>query len=101
MADGQVSAPRNPILLADYAPPAFLVDDVALDFDLDPAATLVRATLKLRRQAPGPLVLDGRDLQLLSIKLNGEPLGDNRYTQDAKSLTIARCAGCLHAGNRG
>ena len=88
MADGQVSAPRNPILLADYAPPAFLVDDVALDFDLDPAATLVRATLKLRRQAPGPLVLDGRDLQLLSIKLNGEPLGDNRYTQDAKSLTL-------------
>jgi aminopeptidase N len=88
MADGQISASRTQIRLADYAPPSFLVDEVALDFDLDPAATLVRATLKLRRQAPGPLVLDGRDLQLRSIALNGEPLGDNRYIIDAKSLTL-------------
>jgi aminopeptidase N len=88
MADAEISA-RKPIRLADYAAPAFLVDEVALDFDLDPAATLVRAKLKLRRQAPGPLVLDGRDLELRSVKLNAETLGDNRYTLTPSSLTIA------------
>ena len=54
MADGQIS-PRKPVRLADYAAPVFRVDTVALDFDLDPSATFVRATLKLRRQAPGKL----------------------------------------------
>src|SRR5271156_466580 len=79
MADGQIAL-RKPIRLADYSAPVFRVDEVALDFDLDPAATLVRATLQLRRQAPGPLVLDGKDLELRSVTLNGEVLGDNRYT---------------------
>ncbi len=87
MADGQIS-PRKPVRLADYTPPVFRVDEVALDFDLDPAATVVRATLKLRRQAPGPLVLDGKDLELRSVALNGEVLGDNRYALGAQSLTI-------------
>jgi aminopeptidase N len=87
MADGQIS-PRKAIHLADYSKPVFLVDEVALDFDLDPAATIVRATLKLRRQVPGPLVLDGKVMELLSVKLGNEMLGDNRYTLDEKTLTI-------------
>ncbi len=89
MADGEISAPtRKPVRLADYAPPAFRVDEVSLDFDLDPATTIVRSSLKIRRQAPGPLVLDGRQLKLLSVKLNGEALGGNRYVADEKTLTI-------------
>ena len=89
MAEGQNSSlPREPIRLADYTKPTFAVDEVALDFDLDPAATIVRATLKLRRQAPGPLVLDGKRLELRAVKLNDEVLGDNRYTVTDKSLTL-------------
>ena len=87
MADGQIS-PRKPVRLADYTAPVFRVDTVALDFDLDPAATFVRATLNLRRQAPGPLVLNGKDLDLQSVALNGEPLGDNRYALGEFTLTI-------------
>ncbi|MGE4481307.1 aminopeptidase N [Acidocella sp.] len=87
MADGQIP-PRTPVKLADYRPPAYEVEHVALDFELDPAATIVHARLKLRRNAPGPLKLDGRKLELLSISLNGEALGDNRYMLDAESLTI-------------
>lgn len=83
MADGQ-TPPRTPVKLADYRPPAFLVEHVALDFELEPEATIVHARLKLRRNTPGPLKLDGRKLELLSIALNGEALGDNRYTLDAK-----------------
>ncbi len=87
MADGQIS-PRKAINLADYTPPVFLVDEVALDFTLDPAATIVRATLNFRRQAPGPLVLDGRHLELRGIKLNGQALGGNRYVLTESSLTL-------------
>jgi aminopeptidase N len=88
MADGQNSSSRKPIHLADYARPAFAVDEVALDFDLDPSATIVRATLKLRRQAPGPLVLDGKHLELRAVKLNDETLGANRYAVTATALTV-------------
>ena len=35
--------------LADYRPPAFLVDSIALTFDLDPEATRGRAESRLRR----------------------------------------------------
>ena len=95
MADGQIAAPtRSATRLADYAPPAFLVEEVELHFDLDRKATVVRAALKVKRNpaaqhANAPLVLDGRALKLLSVKLNGETLGDNRYSLTDKSLTIA------------
>jgi aminopeptidase N len=90
MADGQIASPeRKAVRLADYAAPAFTVEHVALDFTLDPAATVVKAKLKMRRQAPGPAVLDGRDLDLLEIKLDGEALGGNAYTVAGGKLTIA------------
>ena len=57
--------------LADYAPPVFAVDTVELSFDLDPDRTVVTSRLRLRRQTPGPLWLDGRDLELQSILLDG------------------------------
>jgi len=36
---------------ADYRPPAFVVDELALEFDLDPDATTVTATFGFRRNA--------------------------------------------------
>jgi aminopeptidase N len=90
MADGQIASPeRKAVKLADYAPPAFAVDRVELDFELDPAGTVVQAKISMRRQATGPLVLDGRDLELLSIKLDGEALGGNAYSLAGNKLTIA------------
>ena len=77
------SAPRA-IHRKDYRPPAFLVDRVDLDFDLDPSATIVRARLALRRNpAHGnpaeALRLDGGPLELLDIALDGMPLPQTRY----------------------
>ena len=43
--EARVKAKRR----VDYRPPAFLVDDVALEFDLDPDATGVTATYAFRR----------------------------------------------------
>jgi len=74
------------IFRADYRPPDFLVDAVALEFDLDPQVTRVTATMQVRRREPGraeSLLLDGEDLQLESIELDGHPLGAGRHrTQD-------------------
>ncbi len=87
MADGQIAA-RTPIYLAAYSKPAFTVEHVALEFDLDPQATIVQARLHLRRQGPGPLKLDGKQLELRGIAINGEPLGDNRYSVTDTGLTV-------------
>jgi aminopeptidase N len=69
------------IRLSDYRVPAWHVETVELDFDLDIDATEVSSRLLLRRD-PGqslPLRLDGENLQLLSIVLDGTPLPDTAY----------------------
>jgi aminopeptidase N len=82
-----------PVYRHDYRPPEWLVDQVELDFRLDEAATEVTARLALRRnpaagEGRGPLVLDGQELELLGLALDGEPLGANRYTVDDDQLTV-------------
>jgi aminopeptidase N len=79
--------------LADYRPPAFLVDTVQLAFDLDEAATRVRSRMTLRRNADtnetnAPLTLNGEALTLLRVALNGEELGANRYRIEGETLLI-------------
>ena len=77
----------------DYRPPAFLIDSVALDFDLDPGATIVRSRLALRRNpaasdATAPLRLDGQELTLLGVRLDGEGMSANRYSVTADGLVV-------------
>jgi len=79
--------------LKDYRTPAYLVEQVDLDFYLNPTATQVAATLKLqlnpdRNGVVEPLVLDGENLQLLGIKVDAVPLGSSDYQCDDVSLTI-------------
>ena len=83
-----------PIRLEDYRPPDWLVDGVELDIALDPVATRVRSTLKLRPNengsAPAPLSLDGESLTLSSIALDDEPLAAEHFVATAERLTIAQ-----------
>src|SRR5581483_9601008 len=85
-------ATPHEVRLADYQPPAFLVDHVDLSFDLDAAATRVTSRLTLRRNpdAPkdAPLRLDGHALTLLHIARNGETLGGNQYHIDDGALVL-------------
>src|SRR5688500_8674486 len=74
------------IYLKDYAPPAFRVESVDLDVDIREDHALVRAKLEIRRNASGALVLDGDELELVSVALNGKPV---RYEVAAERLTIA------------
>ena len=64
MADITAPAPQA-VRLADYRPPAFLVDEVELTFELEPLATVVRSLQRLRRNRPGELVLDGMHRYLI------------------------------------
>jgi aminopeptidase N len=78
----------------DYQPPAFIIDQVDLTFDLAAENTVVTATMAIRRnpnsnQSSASLILDGRQLELQSISLDGRPLSADDYLVDEESLTIA------------
>lgn len=79
--------------LKDYRTPAYLVDQVELDFYLNPTATKVISTLKLRLNPDRngviePLVLDGENLHLLGVKVDAVVLPPACYQCDEVSLTI-------------
>ncbi|WP_269533032.1 aminopeptidase N [Chitinimonas sp. BJYL2] len=93
MAKLDVNTPQ-PIQLKDYTPPAFLVDKVDLTFDLEETGTRVTSRLVLHRNpahpdARAPLSLHGRELELESIKLDGESLDGSRYELDGEELTVS------------
>ncbi|WP_118179427.1 aminopeptidase N [Paraburkholderia phosphatilytica] len=76
MADSDIATPAV-IHRADYAPPAFLIDTVALEFDLVPQRTVVRNTMRLRRnpdavRAPR-LELLGEQIEFVAATIDGKP----------------------------
>ena len=77
--------------LADYRPPAWRIAHVELDFDLDFDTTLVRARLHVApdaAQPPAPLRLDGCQLELRAIALDGRPLATDEYVHTADGLEL-------------
>ena len=77
------------VYLKDYTPPAFWIDTVDLDFDIAAGSTTVTATLALRRNpaCPSqPLVLDGEELDTLSVTVNGK---NWPKSETPTSLTLA------------
>ena len=73
------------IHLKDYTPPAFLVTHVELDVDIREDHALVRAKLHVQRNRQGraPLVLDGDELELVSVALDGQPAAHRRHARQA------------------
>ena len=86
------STPQT-VHLKDYVPPAFLVKHVSLDIDLRANFTEVTATLALARNPDAkdpqaPLVLQGEDLELLEVSIDGRPLYDDEHSRTDGRLTI-------------
>ena len=80
--------PATVIRREDYAAPAYWIDTVDLSFDLDPAKTRVLNRMRLRRNpavAPQPLRLDGEDLNLARVLLNG---GGCSFKMDGQTLVL-------------
>jgi len=76
----------------DYTPPEFLVDEIELEFDLDPEGTRVRAVSRMRRRdgGSGACLLDGDGLELISIAVDGRALAAADYRITGDRLEIDR-----------
>lgn len=76
----------------DYRPYPYAIPEVSLEFDLDPDSTLVQSKLRVQRKADAapdaPLVLDGTDLQLISLRVDGRDWPASGYTLDDETLSI-------------
>lgn len=91
-----LDATPQTVYLKDYTPPAFLIHEVSLEFDIGDAATEVTATLTMARNADADssakaerdLVLDGDGLELLSIALDGQAVTADRYHATADRLEV-------------
>ena len=83
---------EHTIYLKDYAPSPYRISAVDLDFRILADGTRVRAQLTVEPRedtAPGtPLVLDGDELRLASIAIDGAPMMLAGYAADENGLTI-------------
>ncbi|HSQ82972.1 MAG TPA: aminopeptidase N [Casimicrobiaceae bacterium] len=80
----------------DYRPPPFVVGKVELEFDLDPEATVVRATFDFRRNPDAlredrrsALILDGEQQEDVAVTLDGRVLRPGEFVLGQGTLTIA------------
>jgi len=80
----------QPIRLADYQRPAFLIEAADLEFQLEPSATRVKARLTVRRNGDHaePLRLNGERLKAVSAAIDGRALGPAEHAIDDEWLTI-------------
>ena len=78
------------IRLQDHRAPDYRIAEIALDFAIDAEATRVKATSKIVRQGAvgAPLVLNGENLKLISVALDGRTLAANAYAIGDETLTI-------------
>ena len=81
------------IQLKDYSPPPFLIDAIDLDVDIRNDDAIVKAKLSVRRNPLGnkavtSLVLDGDELELVSVQLEQSVLPKDQYSLTADKLTI-------------
>lgn len=81
------------IYLNDYRVPDFLIERTELYFDLRDGYTNVSSKLSIKRngesqQLDAPLVLQGEEMKLLSVTLDGVVLDAESYSVTNESLTL-------------
>ena len=74
----------------DYRPYPFDVAETLLHFDIHDGETTVDCELAVARRdgAGGDLVLNGVDVELLRLAVDGRELGGNEYVVEGETLTI-------------
>ncbi|WP_206952482.1 aminopeptidase N [Trinickia acidisoli] len=82
---------------ADYTPPAFLIDTVDLEFDLTPERTVVRNTMRVRRNPTvvraSNLELAGEQLEFIRAAVDGHPNVNVRVHE--RGLTVYDVPDCF------
>ena len=88
---GQETPPT--IYLKDYQPAPFVIDNLFLDFVLEPRATRVTSRMELRPnsasdQKNAALTFSGEKITLVGVKLNGQKLEAPSFMLTESELTI-------------
>ena len=83
------------IYLKDYNPPEYLIEHIELNFELDEEQTLVRSSMKLRRNPACraevmSLNLMGEELALIGAALDGVELAESDYNISPEAMVIHR-----------
>jgi aminopeptidase N len=82
----------NPVRLADYRTTAYAIDTVELDVAFAPHATRVKSRLSVRRRdgtpEGTPLLLDGDDLSLVGVAIDGTMLSAEAYVTAPSQLLL-------------
>lgn len=92
------SQSRKPVekFRKDYKTPAYWIKNVSLTFVIEEGNTQVNALLQVQRNpeysAPQPMELNGEELDLKSIEVNGKPLLSAQYSIQKQLLTIEAAA---------
>ena len=76
--------------LADYKPYEFEIKTTELSFDIQEGQTTVDSRLQIERVNPDAtdIFLDGTDLDLLRVCVNGRELSGNEYQVNEEGMTI-------------
>ena len=86
----------RPHRLVDYRTPDWLVETVELDVSFTrrrrACAQLWHSSPNPQAEAPAPLMLDGDELQLTWLKLDGQLLAADAYSATPDGLTIPAAA---------
>src|SRR4051812_37682331 len=80
----------RPIHLKDYRPADFRISTIDLDFVLTPENTRVAAKMRMQRtgDSAAPLVLNGEQLKLLVLRIDGNDVPESRYRLDDETLSV-------------
>jgi aminopeptidase N len=85
-------APDTKVRLVDYRPFDFEIGEIKLDLDLDARCTRVKAKIHFKRcpdtDLSAHLILDGDNLQLLDVRLDGRSLAPSEYVATETKLLI-------------
>jgi aminopeptidase N len=79
------------VKLNEYKKPNYMVQTIDLVVHLENTETLIQSKMKIKKNADaemGPLVLNGEELKLKSIAVNGKKLSDSDYSLEGELLTI-------------
>ncbi|MEP6342540.1 MAG: aminopeptidase N [Maricaulaceae bacterium] len=89
----RTDAAPKPTLLEDYTVPNYIFDQVELDFDLVPNATVVKSKIAIRRNpdsdGKNTLNLDGEDIVLRGVSIDGKALNRKNYKLTKTQLILS------------
>lgn len=77
------------IYLKDYQAPAYSIEQVQLHFNLYESKTRVKAKIQIKKIKDEPLVLNGENIKLISVRLNEKNLTPSEFSLNETHLTIA------------